>query len=69
MKCKMKFNNPKQVFIFDGVKSHQELLDNFLELNKGFYFNKIRRYCKVTKCDVYNCLDEFEDAIKITSSK
>lgn len=68
MKCKMKFYNPVQIFEFEA-KSHQELLDNFLELNKGFYFNKIRRYGKVTKCDVYNCLDEFEDSIKITSSK
>lgn len=69
MKCKMKFYNPKQTFEFDGVKSHQELLDNFLELNKGFYFSEIKRYGKVTKCDVYNCLDQFEDTIKITSHK
>ena len=68
MKCKMKFNNPKQVFEFK-VKSHQELLDNFLEFNKGFYFSEVKRYGKVTKCDVYNCLDQFEDTIKITSSK
>lgn len=68
MKCTMKFNNPKQVFVFDA-KNHQELLDNFLELNKGFYFGEIKRYGKVTKCNVYNCLDEFEDTIKITSHK
>lgn len=68
MKCKMKFHNPAQVFVFKA-KSHQELLDNFLELNKGFYFGEIKRYGKVTKCNVYNCLDQFEDTIKITSHK
>lgn len=68
MKCKMKFHNPSQVFVFDA-KNHQELLDNFLEFNKGFYFGEIKRYGKVTKCDVYNCLDKFEDTIKITSHK
>ena len=68
MKCTMKFHNPVQVFVFEA-KSHQELLDNFLELNKDFYFGKIKRYGKVTKCDVYNCLDQFEDTIKITSHK
>lgn len=69
MKCKMIFHNPKQVFAFNGIKSHQELLDSFLALNKGFYFKEVKRYGKVTKCDVYNCLNEFEDIIKITSSK
>lgn len=68
MKCTMKFHNPAQVFVFEA-KNHQELLDNFLELNKGFYFGEIRRYGKVTKCDVYNYLDQFEDTIKITSHK
>lgn len=68
MKCKMKFYNPAQVFVFKA-KNHQELLDNFLALNKGFYLGEIKRYGKVTKCDVYNCLDQFEDIIKITSSK
>lgn len=68
MKCKMKFHNPKQVFVFKA-KSHQELLDNFLALNKGFHFGEVKCYGKVTKCNVYNCLDEFEDVIKITSHK
>lgn len=68
MKCTMKFHNPAQVFVFDA-KNHQELLDNFLELNKDFYFGEIKRYGNVTKCDVYNCLDQFEDTIKITSHK
>ena len=68
MKCKMKFYSPAQIFVFEA-KNHQELLDNFLELNKGFYFGEIKRYGKVTKCDVYNCLDQFEDTIKITSHK
>lgn len=68
MKCKMKFYNPVQVFEFE-VKNHQELLDDFLALNKGFFFKEIKRYGKVTKCSVYNCLDEFVDVIKITSSK
>lgn len=68
MKCKMKFNNPVQVFVFKA-KSHQELLDNFLELNKGFYLGQVRRYGNVTKCNVYNCLNKFEDTIKIISHK
>lgn len=68
MKCTMKFHNPDQVFVFEA-KNHQELLDNFLELNKGFYFGEIKRYGKVTKCNVYNCLDQFKDTIKITSHK
>ena len=68
MKCKMKFHNPVQVFEFE-VKNHQELLDGFLALNKGFFFKEIKRYGKVTKCEVYNCLDNFVDVIKITSSK
>lgn len=68
MKCKMKFYNPVQVFEFKA-KSHQELLDNFLELNKGFYYGKIKRYGNVTKCDVYDCLGNFDSVLKITSSK
>lgn len=68
MKCIMKFYNPVQVFEFE-VKNHQELLDGFLALNKGFFFKEIKRYGKVTKCSVYNCLDEFVDIIEITSSK
>lgn len=68
MKCKMKFYNPEQEFILEA-KNHQELLDGFLALNKGFFFKEIKRYGKVTKCSVYNCLDEFVDIIKITSSK
>lgn len=67
MKYKMKFYNPKQEFEFDGVKSHKELLDNFLELNKGFHFGEIKRYGKVTKCEVYDCLDNFVDVIEIKS--
>lgn len=69
MKCKMIFKNPKQTFEFNGIKNHQELLDSFLALNKGFYFKEIKLYGKVTKCSVYNCLDEFVDIIEITSSK
>lgn len=68
MKCKMKFYNPKQTFIM-RARNHQELLDSFLALNKGFYFGEIKRYGNITKCDVYNCLDQYEDTIKITSSK
>lgn len=68
MECKIKFNNPAQTFVFDA-KNHQEFLDNFLELNKGFYFDNIRSYGNVTKCDVYNCLDQYEDTIKITSRR
>lgn len=68
MKCKMKFYNPVQIFVFDA-KNHQELLDNFLALNKGFYFGEIKRYGDVTKCDVFDCFDNFVDVIKITSSK
>lgn len=68
MKCKIKFNNPAQIFVLK-FKSHQELLDNFLELNKGFYLSDIRRYGNVTKCNVYNCLDQYEDTIKITSRR
>lgn len=68
MKCKMKFNNPAQIFVFKA-KSHQELLDNFLELNKGFYLGEVWHYGNVTKCDVYNCLDQHEDTIKITSRR
>lgn len=67
MKCKMKFSDSNQVFEFKA-NSHQELLDNFLELNKGFYFGKIKRYGKVTKCDVYDCLNNFDFKIKITSA-
>ena len=68
MKCKMKFYNPVQIFVFDA-KNHQELLDNFLALNKGFHFGEIKRYDDVTKCDVFDCFDNFVDVIKITSSK
>lgn len=68
MKCKMKFHNPVQVFEFK-VKNHQELLDNFLALNKGFYFGEIKRYGDVTKCDVFDCFDNFVDVIENTSSK
>lgn len=68
MKCKMKFYNPVQIFEFEA-KSHQELLDNFLELNKGFHLGEIKHYGNVTKCNVYDCFDNFDAAIKITSSK
>nr|DAY38551.1 MAG TPA: hypothetical protein [Bacteriophage sp.] len=68
MKYKMNFHNPIQVFEFEA-KSHQELLDNFLALNKGFHFGEIKRYGNVTKCDVFDCFDNFVDVIKITSSK
>lgn len=68
MKCKMKFYNSVQIFVFDA-KNHQELLDNFLALNKGFHFGEIKRYGDVTKCDVFDCFDNFVDVIKITSSK
>lgn len=68
MKYKMKFYNPVQIFVFDA-KNHQELLDNFLALNKGFHFGEIKRYGDVTKCDVFDCFDNFVDVIKITSSK
>ncbi len=53
MKCKMEFYNPVQIFVFDA-KNHQELLDNFLALNKGFHFGEIKRYGDVTKCDVFD---------------
>ena len=68
MKCKMKFYNPVQIFVFDA-KNHKEVLDNFLALNKGFHFGEIKRYGDVTKCDVFDCFDNFVDVIKITSSK
>lgn len=68
MKYKMKLYNPEQVFILKA-KSHQELLNNFLELNKGFHLKEIKQYGNVTKCNVYDCLGNFIDVIKITSSK
>lgn len=68
MKCKMKFYSSVQIFVFDA-KNHQELLDNFLALNKGFHFGEIKHYGNVTKCDVFDCFDNFVDVIKITSSK
>lgn len=68
MKYKMKFYNPTQIFEFEA-EGHQELLDNFLALNKGFHFGEIKRYGDVTKCDVFDCFDNFVDVIKITSSK
>lgn len=68
MKCKMEFYNPVQIFMFDA-KNHQELLDNFLALNKGFHFGEIKRYGDVTKCDVFDYFDNFIDVIKITSFK
>lgn len=66
MKYKMKFYNPEREFIFEA-KNHQELLNSFLELHKGFYLSEIKRYGNVTKCNVFDCFDNFVDIIEITS--
>lgn len=67
MKYKVKFYNPVQVFVID-TDCYKDILDNFVELNPGFYISNIRNYGRVIKGNVYDCNDKIIDIIKITRS-